>query len=46
VVGEAASGFEGLKMCRQVKPQLLIFDLLLPELNGLEILRSVRRSCR
>src|SRR4051812_15023741 len=42
VVGEAASGFEGLKMCRQVKPHLVILDLLLPELNGLEILRALR----
>src|SRR4051812_10518787 len=31
VVGEAGSGFEGLKMCRRLQPQLLILDLLLPE---------------
>ena len=39
VVGEALDGREGLKLCEDEKPELVIFDLFLPSLNGIEILR-------
>jgi DNA-binding NarL/FixJ family response regulator len=44
VVGEAGTGFETVKLCRTLKPDLLILDLILPELNGLEVLRELRNS--
>lgn len=40
VVGEATDGREGLAMCEQEKPDLIVFDLFLPGLNGMEILRQ------
>ncbi len=40
VVGEATDGREGLKLCEDEKPDLIIFDLFLPGLNGMEILRQ------
>ncbi len=40
VVGEAIDGREGLRLCEDVKPDLVIFDLFLPSLNGTEILRQ------
>ena len=40
VVGEAADGREGLKLCEDEKPDIIIFDLFLPGLNGIEILRQ------
>lgn len=40
VVGEAFDGREGLKLCEDEKPDLVIFDLFLPSLNGTEILRQ------
>lgn len=39
VVGEALDGREGLKLCEDEKTELAIFDLFLPSLNGIEILR-------
>ena len=39
VVGEAIDGREGLKLCEDEKTELAIYDLFLPSLNGIEILR-------
>lgn len=42
VVGEAATGEEALRACRETQPDLLVQDLLLPgEISGLEALRRV-----
>lgn len=46
VVGEAGTGFEALKVCRILKPQLVVLDLVLPELNGVEVLRTLRGEMR
>lgn len=46
VVGEAGTGFEALKVCRKLKPGLVVLDLVLPELNGVEVLRSLRGEMR
>lgn len=34
IVGEARDGEEGLELCRQVKPDLVLLDLGIPELSG------------
>lgn len=39
VVGEAAGGMEGLKVCRAKRPELVILDLALPELSGTHLIR-------
>ncbi len=46
MVGEAGTGFEALKVCRRLKPQLVVLDLLLPEMNGVEVLRTLRGEMR
>src|SRR6187402_1728899 len=46
VVGEAGTGFEALKVCRKWKPQLVILDLALREMNGVEVLRTLRNELR
>jgi DNA-binding NarL/FixJ family response regulator len=42
VVGEAGTGFTALKICRKLKPQVVILDLMLPEMNGVETLVKLR----
>ena len=42
VVGEAGSGREALEGCRQCKPDVVIIELVLPELCGREVIRRLR----
>jgi DNA-binding NarL/FixJ family response regulator len=41
VCGEAADGREAIEKCRQLKPDLLILDICLPILNGLDTARQI-----
>jgi len=41
VVGEAASGLEVTSLVGRLKPDVLIVDLMMPGLNGLEVIRQV-----
>ncbi|HWH70298.1 MAG TPA: response regulator transcription factor, partial [Candidatus Sulfotelmatobacter sp.] len=36
VIGEAANGREALQKARDLKPDLVVMDLSMPELNGLQ----------
>ena len=44
VIGEFGSGRLGLEFCQREKPDLLVVDLMLPDLNGLDVAREVRRT--
>jgi two-component system response regulator NreC len=43
VVGEAADGLETVALVDRLQPDVLIVDLMLPNLSGLEVIRQVRR---
>lgn len=40
----AVDGAEGLRMARQERPDLIILDLMLPEMDGLDVCQAVRRD--
>ncbi len=43
VVGEAADGLEAVQLVDRLRPGILVLDLMLPGLNGLEVTRQVRQ---
>ena len=45
VVAEAADGIEAVEKAHAVKPDIVILDLTMPRLSGLEALRELRRDC-
>lgn len=44
IVGEAGDGEEALALIREKKPQLVVSDIAMPGLSGLEMLREIGRQ--
>jgi len=42
VIGEASNGSEGLELCKRFRPHLVITDIKMPELNGLDLIKNVK----
>lgn len=43
---EAGGGLEALKLARKRRPDLIILDLMLPEMDGIEVYRQLRADAR
>lgn len=43
VCGEAATGAEAVAMAKELKPDIALLDYTMPELNGLQAARQIRR---
>jgi len=44
IVGEAADGREAIRRCLELQPDLLLLDLSMPRLGGIEAIGEVRRQ--
>lgn len=42
LVGEAVDGVEGLKKYKELMPDLVILDITMPKMNGLEFLKTIK----
>ncbi len=40
----AGDGLEGLRLAREARPDLVVLDLMLPKLDGIEVCRALRRE--
>ena len=43
VVGEAADGLEALRLCEDQKPDVVVLDIGMPKLNGIEVAARVQK---
>jgi CheY-like chemotaxis protein len=41
-VRETASGRDALRLCRDVKPEVIVLDIKLPDIDGFEIVRRLK----
>jgi two-component system, NarL family, response regulator NreC len=43
VCGEAENGREGIRLAEELKPDIILIDLTMPVMNGLEAARELKR---
>ena len=44
VVGSAANGKEAVAQCRELRPDAVVMDLLMPVINGFQAIEELRRD--
>src|SRR5579871_758110 len=44
IVGEAANGREAVELAEELKPDIVVMDVAMPELNGIEATRRLASS--
>ena len=42
ILGEASNGQEAVDMTRELKPDVLIMDIMMPRLNGIQAAENIR----
>jgi len=44
-VGEAASGKDAIHLCAQTRPDVVLMDLVMPDMDGAVATRAIRQAC-
>ncbi|HIP58267.1 MAG TPA: response regulator [Archaeoglobus profundus] len=43
IAGEAENGKQAVEMYKQLKPDLVFLDIVMPEMNGIETLKAIKK---
>ncbi len=43
IIGEAGDGVEAIRLVERMEPDILLVDMMMPGLNGLEVLRQIKK---
>jgi DNA-binding NarL/FixJ family response regulator len=45
IAGEAEDGYQAIALAEQLMPDLILMDLSMPRMNGMEAIRSIKKKC-
>jgi NarL family two-component system response regulator LiaR len=45
LAGEASNGQEALRMCQETRPDVILMDLVMPEMSGAEATQAILKHC-
>ncbi len=45
VIGEAEDGHQAVKIAVELQPDLMLMDLTMPRMNGMEAIREIKKQC-
>jgi two-component system chemotaxis response regulator CheY len=45
VIGEASNGQDAISLCERVSPDLVLLDINMPKMDGLQALEGIRKVC-
>ena len=45
IVGEASSGGEGVALCGRLQPNLVLMDVVMPDMDGFAATRAIKQAC-
>jgi DNA-binding response OmpR family regulator len=41
-IGKASTGRSGIEICKEMKPDVIVLDIMLPDIDGFEVCRQLR----